>query len=109
VGILATQVTLDESEEKVRRKVLLKHSLPGLPPIFTNGLFCQALVKLGARVGVRPDECTHLVVKTLARTEKLLCAMAVAPAVITERWVRDSIAAKKLIRAWLLYFVLTPS
>lgn len=68
----------------------------------------QALVRLGARVGVRPDECTHLIVKTLARTEKLLCAMAVAPAVITERWVRDSIAAKRLLCTWLLHFVFTP-
>jgi len=72
VGILATQVTLDENDEK-------------------------ALAKLGARVGVKPDECTHLVVKTLARTEKLLCAMAVAPAIVTENWVRDSIAVKKLL------------
>jgi hypothetical protein len=31
--------------------------------------------------------------------------MAVAPDVITERWVRDSIAAKTLLRAWLLPFV----
>ncbi|KAI9461073.1 hypothetical protein F5148DRAFT_1215805 [Russula earlei] len=74
VGILATQVNLDEGEER-------------------------ALAKLGARVGVRPDECTHLVVKTLARTEKLLCAMAVAPAVVTEKWVRDSIVAKKILPA----------
>jgi mediator of DNA damage checkpoint protein 1 len=68
--------------------------------------FCldQALAKLGARVGVKPDECTHLVVKTLARTEKLLCAMAVAPAVVTEKWVRNSIAAKKLLRGCLFFF-----
>jgi hypothetical protein len=53
---------------------------------------------------VKPDECTHLVVKTLARTEKLLCAMAVAPAIVTENWVRDSIAAKKLLRGWFVSF-----
>ncbi|KAH9952632.1 hypothetical protein BC827DRAFT_1274339 [Russula dissimulans] len=74
VGILTTQVILDENEEK-------------------------ALAKLGGRVGVKPDECTHLVVKTIARTEKLLCAMAVAPVVVTEKWVHDSIAAKKLLPA----------
>jgi hypothetical protein len=56
---------------------------------------------------VKPDECTHLVVKTLARTEKLLCAMAVAPVVVTEKWVRDSIAAKKLLRGWIpFYFII---
>jgi hypothetical protein len=65
---------------------------------------CQALAKLGARVGVKPEECTHLVVKTLARTEKLLCAMAVAPAIVTEKWVRDSIAVKKLLRSWFISF-----
>jgi hypothetical protein len=81
---------------------------PSAPVFLVNRLYSdQALVKLGASVDVRPDECTHLIVKTLARTEKLLCAMAVAPAVITERWVRDSIAAKKLLRTWLLHFVPT--
>ncbi|KAI0278529.1 hypothetical protein BC826DRAFT_649275 [Russula brevipes] len=74
VGILTTQITLNENEEKT-------------------------LVKLGAKIGVKPSECTHLVVKTLARTEKFLCAMAVAPYVVTEKWVRDSIAAKKLLPA----------
>ena len=47
---------------------------------------------------MKPEECTHLIVKTLARTEKFLCAIAVAPTVVTEKWVRDSIAAKKLLR-----------
>jgi Regulator of Ty1 transposition protein 107 BRCT domain len=63
----------------------------------------QALAKLGARVVARPDECTHLVLRTLARTEKLLCAMAVAPALVTEQWVRDSITTKKLLRGWLTF------
>jgi hypothetical protein len=97
---LTTQVTLDESEEKVRRKVLLENCFPLRFLFDTLSPYpAQALVKLGATVGVRPDECTHLVVKTLVRTEKFLCAMAVAPAIVTERWVRDSIAAKKLLRA----------
>ncbi|KAF8268967.1 hypothetical protein EI94DRAFT_1726344 [Lactarius quietus] len=72
VRILATQVTLEDHEER-------------------------ALAKLGAKIGVKPSECTHLVVKSLARTEKLLCAMAVAPHIVTERWVRDSITAKRLL------------
>ncbi|KAH9167946.1 hypothetical protein EDB89DRAFT_1994943 [Lactarius sanguifluus] len=72
VRVLATQVTLEDIEER-------------------------ALAKLGAKIGVKPGECTHLVVKSLARTEKLLCAMAVAPHFVTERWVRDSITAKKLL------------
>ncbi|KAH9051825.1 hypothetical protein EDB87DRAFT_672208 [Lactarius vividus] len=72
VRVLATQVTLEDNEER-------------------------ALAKLGAKIGVKPSECTHLVVKSLARTEKLLCAMAVAPHFVTERWVRDSITAKKLL------------
>ncbi|KAH8977291.1 hypothetical protein EDB86DRAFT_2908524 [Lactarius hatsudake] len=72
VRVLATQVTLEDNEER-------------------------ALAKLGAKIGVKPGECTHLVVKSLARTEKLLCAMAVAPHFVTERWVRDSITAKKLL------------
>ena len=104
---MATQVTLDESEEKVRRTALLVNTTSAF--VFFNRLYSgQALIKLGASVGVRPDKCTHLVVKTLARTEKLLCAMAAAPFVVTERWVRDSIAAKKLLRTWLLHFTPAP-
>lgn len=60
----------------------------------------EALAKFGAKIGVKPSECTHLVVKSLARTEKLLCAIAVAPHIVTERWVRDSITAKRLLRGW---------
>ncbi|KAI9437338.1 hypothetical protein H4582DRAFT_2077772 [Lactarius indigo] len=70
--VTPTQVTLEDNEER-------------------------ALAKLGAKIGVKPSECTHLVVKSLARTEKLLCAMAVAPHFVTERWVRDSITAKRLL------------
>jgi len=86
-----------------RRKGLAKSSTRMEPFVHR---FCpgQALVKLGARVGVKPDECTHLVVKTIARTEKLLCAIAVAPAIVTENWVRDSIATKKLLRGWFVLF-----
>lgn len=58
------------------------------------------MAKLGAKIGVKPSECTHLVAKSLARTEKLLCAMAVAPHFVTEKWVRDSITAKRLLRGW---------
>jgi hypothetical protein len=85
-----------------RRKGLVKSSTRMEPFVHC---FCpgQALIKLGARVGVKPDECTHLVVKTIARTEKLLCAMAVAPAIVTENWVRDSIATKKLLRGWFVF------
>jgi Regulator of Ty1 transposition protein 107 BRCT domain len=90
--------------------MMLEHQLPPHPPpqFFINRLCRQELVKLGSRVGVRPDECTHLVVKTLVQTEKLLCAMAVASTVKTERWVRNFIAAKKLLCTWLFHFVSTP-
>ena len=57
-------------------------------------------MKLGAKLGANPRECTHLVVRSLARTEKLLCAIAVAPHFVTDRWVRDSITAKRLLRGW---------
>lgn len=72
VRVLATQVALEDHEER-------------------------ALAKLGAKIGVKPGECTHLIVKSLARTEKLLCAMAVAPHFVTERWVRDSVTAKRIL------------
>lgn len=58
----------------------------------------QALTKLGAKMVSKPSECTYLVVKNLGRTEKFLCAMAVAPYVVTEKWALASAAAKQLLR-----------
>ncbi|KAI0271257.1 hypothetical protein BC834DRAFT_966777 [Gloeopeniophorella convolvens] len=72
VRVLVTQVTLGDDAER-------------------------AMTKLGAKMGVKPGECTHLVVKNLGRTEKFLCAMAVAPVIITEKWVQACVAAKKLL------------
>ncbi|KAF8647813.1 hypothetical protein AX16_006533 [Volvariella volvacea WC 439] len=56
----------------------------------------KALTKLGVKITTRAVECTHLIVPHLVRTEKFLCALAVAPYILTEKWIRDSVAAKKL-------------
>ena len=60
----------------------------------------------------RPSECTHLLAPQLVRTEKFLCAMAVAPFILTEKWATRSAAVKKLLRAYFfsiffLVFMLT--
>ncbi|TFY62070.1 hypothetical protein EVG20_g6835 [Dentipellis fragilis] len=55
------------------------------------------LTKLGAKMISKPSECTHLVLKSLGRTEKLLCAMAVAPCIVTEKWATASVAAKQFL------------
>lgn len=57
----------------------------------------KALTKLGAKMVSKSSECTYLVVKNLGRTEKFLCAMAVAPYVVTEKWALASAAAKQLL------------
>ena len=49
----------------------------------------------------RPSECTHLLAPHLVRTEKFLCAMVVAPFILTEKWATRSAAVKKLLRAFL--------
>ncbi|KZT00911.1 uncharacterized protein LAESUDRAFT_731846 [Laetiporus sulphureus 93-53] len=57
----------------------------------------RALTKLGAKMTTKPAECTHLVVKSLVRTEKFLCAMAVAPYILNEKWLLASAARKRLL------------
>lgn len=48
----------------------------------------------------RPSECTHLLAPQLVRTEKFLCALVVAPYILTEKWATRSAAVKKLLRAF---------
>ncbi|KAA1476350.1 hypothetical protein DENSPDRAFT_807059 [Dentipellis sp. KUC8613] len=57
----------------------------------------KGLTKLGAKMVSKPSECTYLVLKSLGRTEKLLCAMAVAPCIVTEKWATASVAAKQFL------------
>lgn len=54
----------------------------------------------------RPSECTHLLAPHLVRTEKFLCALVVAPFILTEKWATRSAAVKKLLRAFSIYFTL---
>ena len=56
------------------------------------------LNKLGVKFVTRPTECTHLLVRSVVRTEKFLCAMAVAPFVLSEKWATMSAANRKLFR-----------
>ncbi|EED79969.1 predicted protein [Postia placenta Mad-698-R] len=59
----------------------------------------RILTKLGVKMTSKPSECTHLVARNLVRTEKFLCAMAVAPFVVNEKWLLASAAAKQILRA----------
>lgn len=61
----------------------------------------QGLTKLGVKIVTKPSECTHLLVRSVVRTEKFLCAMAVAPHVLSEKWAIMSAANKKLLRELL--------
>ncbi len=53
---------------------------------------------MGVKMVTKPSECTHLLVKSVVRTEKFLCAMAVAPYVLGEKWARMSAFNRKLLR-----------
>ena len=53
---------------------------------------------MGAKIVTKPIECTHLLVRSVVRTEKFLCAMAVAPYILSEKWAVMSAANKKLLR-----------
>ncbi|OJT11416.1 BRCT-containing protein 1 [Trametes pubescens] len=52
---------------------------------------------LGVKFVQKPSECTHLVVKSVVRTEKFLCAMANAPYILNEKWAVISAASRKLL------------
>ncbi|CAE7117334.1 unnamed protein product, partial [Rhizoctonia solani] len=43
-----------------------------------------------------PSRCTHLVVNSISRTEKFLCAFPVCKYIVTMRWLQDSIKAGEL-------------
>ncbi|RPD54429.1 hypothetical protein L226DRAFT_493972 [Lentinus tigrinus ALCF2SS1-7] len=57
----------------------------------------KQLTKMGVKLVTKPSECTHLLVKSVVRTEKFLCAMAVAPHVLGEKWARMSAFNRKLL------------
>ncbi|TFK90623.1 hypothetical protein K466DRAFT_543199 [Polyporus arcularius HHB13444] len=57
----------------------------------------KQLNKMGVKMVTKPSECTHLLVKSVVRTEKFLCAMAVAPYVLGEKWARMSAFNRKLL------------
>ncbi|KAL0949407.1 hypothetical protein HGRIS_009469 [Hohenbuehelia grisea] len=57
----------------------------------------KPLLKLGVKFTTKYSECTHLVVSHLVRTEKFLCALAMAPHIITKEWAVDSAKAKTLL------------
>jgi hypothetical protein len=68
---------------------------------FWTELFClQQVVKLGANLMTDVKDCTHIVVDCFKRTEKLLCAMAVASAIVTVRWAKDCSSKKIILRAF---------
>ncbi|KAF7970484.1 hypothetical protein HWV62_23847 [Athelia sp. TMB] len=58
----------------------------------------KTLTRIGVRFTTKPTECTHLVVAQVVRTEKFLCAMSVAPFILSESWAVESAAAKHLLR-----------
>ncbi|KIJ28898.1 hypothetical protein M422DRAFT_269778 [Sphaerobolus stellatus SS14] len=72
IRILATKVEIDDNLQK-------------------------AIMKLGPRFTKKPEECTHLVANTLARTEKFLCALPQVPQIITSKWLQACASAKKIV------------
>jgi hypothetical protein len=98
VKLMTTQVTLSDDVVKVSLN----------SPHLNFNLFIQhmqSLTKIGIRITTRPAECTHLLVPQLVRTEKFLCAMAVAPFILQEEWALESAAAKHLLRTFIPRFI----
>ncbi|BGP25309.1 BRCT domain protein Brc1 [Rhodotorula toruloides] len=57
----------------------------------------KALKSFGAAWTDQPKDATHLVVKSISRTEKFLCCLPFAPKIVTIKWIEACLAAGKLI------------
>ncbi|KAK4051346.1 regulator of Ty1 Transposition [Microbotryomycetes sp. JL201] len=79
---------------KVSKKVMIMSTGTGLDAKSPD---IKTLKSLGASWTDQPGQVTHLVVKQLSRTEKLLCCLAVAPFIVTTEWVDACIAAGRLV------------
>lgn len=62
----------------------------------------KVLTKMGVKFTTKPLECTHLVALKIVRTEKFLCAMAVAPHIVTDKWVTACVSKKAMQRESLM-------
>lgn len=56
--------------------------------------------RMNVKIVTKPTECTHLLVRSVVRTEKFLCAMAVAPYVLSSKWAEMSAFNRKLLRKY---------
>ncbi|KAK4057178.1 regulator of Ty1 Transposition [Microbotryomycetes sp. JL221] len=79
---------------KVGKKVVIMSTGLGLD---AKSPEIRTLKSLGASYTDQPGQVTHLVVKQLSRTEKLLCCLAVVPIIVTKDWVDESVKAGRLL------------
>ncbi|KAI0808899.1 hypothetical protein BC629DRAFT_1480149, partial [Irpex lacteus] len=63
----------------------------------------KAFTKLGGKFTTKPAECTHLVARSIVRTEKFLCAMAVAEYVVGVGWVEMCVERGRILRTSLCH------
>ena len=52
---------------------------------------------MGGKLVMDPRQCTHLLAKSAARTEKFLSALARACPIVTPAWLTDSIREKTFL------------
>lgn len=94
------KIKKDEDEDSVQ--LAPKASGSSVRIICTKSKATEAEVKkmerLGASFTDNPDEATHLVVNSISRTEKFLCALPQCQYVISMRWIEDSIKHGKLLK-----------
>ncbi|KAG8714575.1 hypothetical protein FRC08_011723 [Ceratobasidium sp. 394] len=58
----------------------------------------KAMTQLGASFTEDPATCTHLVVNSIGRTEKFLCALPRCKHVVSMKWIQESIKAGNLLK-----------
>ncbi|KAH9892440.1 hypothetical protein C8Q73DRAFT_698027 [Cubamyces lactineus] len=114
-GAVSRRSTTEPSEEPESQEPLPRKKTAAAPPaaeptrtetktirVMTTQLtlgddVVRTLTKLGVKFVTKPTECTHLLVRSIVRTEKFLCAVAVAPYVLGEHWAIRSATVRKLL------------
>ena len=64
-------------------------------------IYLQNMKRLGVEFTTKASECTHLVARSIVRTEKFLSAMAVGPIILTEKWIHTCVSTKHLLSTLL--------
>ncbi len=69
----------------------------GFTPFETSEMKKKVAGLSGCRFIDRPDLCTHLIAKTVLRTQKFLSCICTSSFILTQKWIDDSVARGQFV------------